>query len=186
MNDRNKLFDPNYLWLKHYQHQWFVLIGLMILSIVGVALADATERLSHWYWLAMVPVFFGACLFIEWKTTKAAGLSAHSIIIKQTLHWSGLLTAVLMTFFLRTIGSLDNQTTGLVLLLLFALTTFLAGVTMGWLFRLLGIFLALCLFLFAYMEHFIWITIWLALLIFVAHYFLLKHFGHPGITDTST
>lgn len=162
----------------HYQ-QWFVLVGLMVLSIIGVALADATEGLSHWYWVAMVPIFFTGCLFVEWQATKTSGVSPRYLIIKQILHWSGLLAAVLMAFFLRDIGSINHQTTGLVLLLLFALATFLAGVTMGWLFRLLGIFLGFCLFLFAYMEHFIWIVILVAMLVLMAYYFLVKHFGHP-------
>jgi hypothetical protein len=66
------------------------------------------------------------------------------------------------------------------LLLIFALTTFLAGVTMGWLFRLLGIFLGLSLFVVAYVENYILIIIGISFLILVAYYLLVRYFGHGG------
>lgn len=137
------------------QHDIYIFAVLMFLSILGVGITDAFEQLSHWYWLAMVPVFFSACLYLEWQASIESGVASRTIIIKQVQHWLGLLGAVYLAFFLRQIGSLDNQTTGLILLLLLALTTFLAGVNMGWMFRLLGIFLGLCLILVAYMEHYI-------------------------------
>lgn len=38
------------------RYDWYVLVGLLWLSIIGVAITDAFETMSHWYWLAMVPV----------------------------------------------------------------------------------------------------------------------------------
>jgi hypothetical protein len=172
-----------YAWLKSIRYDWYVLISLLSLSIVGVGYTDAAQRASHWYWLAMVPVFFSTCLFIEWKAARESGLSARSIIIKQVQHWSGLLACVYLTFFLRDFGRLDNESTGLILLLMFALATFLAGVTMGWLFRLLGIFLGLSLFFVAYVENFIWIIIGISFLILVAYYLLVRYFGHGGLAE---
>ncbi|MGR9000090.1 MAG: hypothetical protein ACU88J_13730 [Gammaproteobacteria bacterium] len=167
-----------YVWIKAIRYDWYVLIGLMSLSIVGVGYTDAAQRASHWYWLAMVPVFFITCLFIEWKAARETGISARSIVIKQVQHWLGLLAAVYLTFFLRDFGRLDNESTGLILLLVFALTTFLAGVTMGWLFRLLGVFLGLSLFFVAYVENYIWVIIGMSILILIAYHFLARYFGH--------
>lgn len=164
--------------IKSIRYDWYVLIGLMSLSIVGVGFTDAAQQSSHWYWLAMVPVFFSTCLFVEWKTVRGSGVSARSIIIKQAQHWLGLLAAVYLTFFLRDFGRLDNETTGLILLLLFALTTFLAGVTMGWLFRLLGVFLGLSLFFVAYVENFVWMILGISFLMLIAYYLLGRFFGH--------
>ncbi len=168
--------------IKAIRYDWYVLMALLFLSIVGVGITDASERYSHWYWTAMVPVFFSACLFVEWQASRKSGQSARSIITRQIQYWLGLLAGVYLTFFLREIGSLDNQTTGLILLLLFALTTFLVGVTMGWLFRLLGLFLGLSLYFVAYMEHFIQVLILLSVLILVAYHFLVRYFGHGGLT----
>lgn len=162
------------------RYDWYVLVGLLWLSIIGVAITDAFEIISHWYWLAMVPVFFGACVFIEWKVARKKGISVRALLYEQIQYWAGLLAAVYLTFFLREIGSLDNETTGLILLLIFALTTFLVGVTMGWLFRLLGIFLGLSLIMVAYLEHYIWVIIGLSFLIMILYSFLIRHFGHDA------
>lgn len=76
---------------------------------------------------------------------------------------------------LRNIGGLDNQTTGLSLLLIFALGTYLAEVTTGLLFQLLGIFLALSLVMVAYTEHYIWVTIGFALVVLILYSFVIHH-----------
>ncbi len=48
------------------------------------------------------------------------------------LHWIGLVVAVQLVYLLLHIGRLDNENTGLIILLLLALTTFLAGIHLGW------------------------------------------------------
>jgi hypothetical protein len=169
--------------IKAVRHDVYIFAGLMFLSILGVGITDAFEHLSHWYWLAMVPIFFSACLFLEWQASIDSGVPAKTIIIKQVQHWLGLLGAVYLAFFLRQIGSLDNQTTGLVLLLLLALSTFLAGVTMGWMFRLLGIFLGLCLVLVAYMEHYVGFIIAISVLMLFLYHYLVKAVNSMGDDD---
>lgn len=74
---------------------------------------------------------------------------------KLLMHWLSLLIAVFLTLMLKDIGNVDNQATGLILLLLFALATFQTGITMGWLFRSLGILLVVSLAFVAYAEHYI-------------------------------
>jgi hypothetical protein len=147
----------------------------MFLSILGVGITDASERMSHWYWLSMVPIFFGACVFLEWQASKASGIPAKTIVIKLALHWTGLLGAFFLTFFMREIGSFNNEATGLVLLLLLALTTFLAGVNTGWMFRLLGIFLGLCLILVVYMEHYIALIICISVFMLILYHYLMYY-----------
>lgn len=130
LNDRLKqLKTTSANNIKFVRYDGYIFAILMFLSILGVAITDASERMSHWYWLAMVPVFFGACLYLEWQNSLESGVPTKTIVLKQIQHWLGLLAGIYMTFFLREIGSLDNQTTGLILLLLLALTTFLAGVS---------------------------------------------------------
>ncbi|MGZ5586797.1 MAG: hypothetical protein ACXWE4_08970 [Methylobacter sp.] len=160
--------------IKTVHYDGYIFAILMFLSVLGVAIADASERMSHWYWLAMVPVFFGSCLFLEWQTSLESGVPTKTILLKQVQHRLGLLAAVYLTFILREIGSFNNQTTGLVLLLLLALTTFLAGITMGWLFRLLGIFLAFCLIFVVYMEHYLGFIIGVSVFMLILYRFLVS------------
>ena len=160
--------------LKTIRYDWFILAGLLFFSIVGVGITDASVTMSHWYWTAMVPVFFSACLYIEWQVTKKTNVSPRSVVIKQIQHWLGLLAGIYLTFFLHRMGSLNNEITGLILLLIIALTTYLAGVTMGWMFRLLGIFLGLSLFLVAYVENYIWIIIMLSVMVLIAYHLIVR------------
>lgn len=162
---------------------WYILVLLIFLSVLGVAIFDATDAFGHAYWLAMVPVFFGACLYVEWHTCIQNGDSHKAVLFRQMQHWASLLIAVLLTLKLRDIGSLNNQTTGLILLLIFALTTFQAGITMGWLFKLLGILLAISVVLVAFAEHFIWLLIIVGVVMIIGYGFLKDHVGeskHDG------
>jgi len=160
--------------VKIVKYDGLIFAILMFLSILGVGITDASVRMSHWYWTAMVPVFFGFCLYLEWQASLNTEESIRSIVLKQLQHWLGLLAGFYLAFFLRGMGSLDNQSTGLVLLLLLAVGTFMAGVTTGWLFRLLGIFLGLCLILVAYIENYIAVIIALSVFMLVLYRFLTK------------
>lgn len=152
----------------------YIFTALIFLSILGVGIADAFEHAAHWYWVGMVPVFFGACLWLEWQAIQHASVSPREILLVQIQHWLGVATAFYLTFILREIGSLDNQTTGLILLLVLALGTYLSGITTGWLFRLLGMFLGLCLIMVAYMEHYVAVLIASAIAMLSLYHYLAK------------
>ena len=173
-NKSSQLKEHFFSSLKTVKYDSYIFAILMFLSILGVGITDASVRMSHWYWTAMVPVFFGFCLYLEWQASIHMEGAIGSIFLKQLQHWLGLLAGFYLAFFLRGMGSLDNQSTGLVLLLLLAVGTFMAGVTMGWLFRLLGIFLGLCLILVAYMENYIAVIIALSVFMLVLYRFLTK------------
>lgn len=156
-------------------HDWYILVVLSFLSILGVTITDATETASHWYWSVMVPIFFSASVYLEHKTMPDEAMKA--ILCRQAQHWLSLWVAVLLTLKLRDIGSLNNQTTGLILLLIFALTSFQAGITTGWLFKLQGVLLAVGVVLVAFTEHFIGLLIITGIVIMVSYGVLKDHFG---------
>lgn len=82
----------------------------LLLSIIGGGVTDAYEGMSYGYWLAMVPVFFSACLLIEWKASRKHGMPLNSVLIKQLQHWLGLLAGVyLTTFILPELSSLNHE-----------------------------------------------------------------------------
>ncbi len=43
-----------------------VIVVLIALSIIGIGITDFSPADSYKYWVAMVPVFCGACLILEW------------------------------------------------------------------------------------------------------------------------
>lgn len=173
-NEINQLKNATQKRIKTVRYDGYIFAVLMLLSILGVAITDASQQISHWYWLAMVPIFFGACLYLDWQSSAESSMPAKTIVLKQIEHWLGLLAGISITYYMRATGSFDNHTTGLIMLLLLSLTTFLAGSTVGWLFRLLGIFLALCLILVDYMEQYLSLIVGIAVLMLILHHFLTK------------
>ena len=118
-----------------------IMILLVLLAIVGIGITDFSPLLSHWYWLAMVVVTGIACIVMEWSRTREKGLSATSLVKNEVLIWLSVLVAVNLVYFLFHSGRLDSENTGLVILLILALATFLAGLRQDWRLCLLGVVL---------------------------------------------
>ena len=153
-----------------------ILIVLILLSMIGIGITDFSPADSRLYWLAMVPVFAGACLILEWSRARGRGQKWTTIVRTQLLLWFGLLLAVFLVYFLLHTGRLDNENTGLIILLLLALTTFFAGIHLGWRLFIVGIFLGLALIGATYLEEFVWMFLIIALVV-VAIFLLLKRYA---------
>jgi len=149
-----------------------IMILLVLLAIVGIGFTDFSPLTSHWYWLAMVVVVGIACIVMEWSRSRKKGLSAATIVKKEVFIWLGVLVAVNLVYFLFQSGRLDSENTGLVILLILALATFLAGLRLDWRLCLLGVLLGGALILATYMEEFLWIVLLVVLAVAAGIYFL--------------
>jgi hypothetical protein len=168
----NRLFGP-------YE---IILIMLILLAIIGIGITDFSPADSHRYWFAMVPVFAGACLFLEWSRARGKGQNWTTIVRTQLMLWLGLLLAVRLVYLLLNTGRLDNENTGLIILLLLALTTFFAGIHLGWRLCLVGGFLGTALVAATYLEEYVWILLIIGLLV-LAIVFILKRYAGGGIRN---
>ena len=155
-----------------------VIIVLIGLSILGIGITDFSPADSYKYWVAMVPIFCGACLILEWSRVRGKGFKWTTILKTQLLHWAGLLVAVRLVFEMLHKGRLDNENTGLVILLLLALSIFIAGIHLGWRLFIVGIFLGLALIGATYLEEFVWMFL-IIVLVVVAIFLLLKRYAGP-------
>jgi hypothetical protein len=153
-----------------------VIIVLIALSIIGIGITDFSPADSYKYWVAMVPLFCGACLILEWSRVRGKGYKWTTILRTQLLHWVGLLVAVRLVFEMLHKGRLDNENTGLVILLLLALSIFIAGIHLGWRLCLVGGFLGAALVAATYLEEYVWMLVIIALVI-LAVVFLLKRYA---------
>lgn len=75
---------------------------------------------------------------------------------KPILHWLGGLVTVMIVYTFYHAGRITPQETGLIVLLILALTTFLDGIRINWQFSLAGVFLAVIAVCAAYIEEYIW------------------------------
>ncbi len=164
-------------WLKRlFGIHEIILVVLILLSIIGIGITDYSPQESHRYWFVMVPVFAAACLILEWTRARGKGQKWTAIVRTQLLLWLGLLLAVRLVYLLLQTGRLDNENTGLIILLLLALTTFFAGIQLGWRLLIVGIFLGVALIGAAYLEEFVWIFFIIAAVI-VGLLLLLKYYA---------
>jgi hypothetical protein len=151
-----------------------IFIILMVLSLIGVGVTDFSPSHSYWYWFAMAPTFACAFLIIEWTRVRSEAKSWVNILKTQLLTWLGLLFAVQVVYLLLRAGRLTYESTGLVILLLLALTTFVAGIQLGFLLCLLGGFLGLTVLMVAYLEQYVWVLVFLAVTFAVVSFYVLR------------
>ena len=152
----------------------FVLGGTLGLAFIGVAITYVNTDLSYLYWLTMVPVFGTLCFIIQWSRSQGTEAKWTSLLLKEVLHWGGLLLAVQLAYTLLSAGNIPRATTGMVTLLLFALVTFLYGVHLDRRFMGVGVFLGASFVVMSYLAAYIWILLLIAALIVAVAIFMMK------------
>lgn len=132
---------------------------LTVLAIIGMGVADFSAGYGLGYWLFMVPIFAGACIYIVWDRARGRGESAQSILWKSCLHWSMLPLAMYVIYLLESTGRLNQEDAGLVALMSLALTTLLAAVHFDWRLGFLGLILSGTALASALVEEFFWMAL---------------------------
>ncbi|MEE9397352.1 MAG: hypothetical protein V3V31_10100 [Methylococcales bacterium] len=148
-----------------------VLLVLLILSVTGVGVTNFSPDDGYWYWTAMVFVFAIAAMITGRLHAKKNDHVVKKVLVVQAFHWLGTLLAMIAIFSMQYAGVLDAQATGLIILLILALATFIDGIRLGWRFSLVGVFLGVTAVLAAHVEEFAWITVLLAVFLFAFSYF---------------
>ena len=134
-----------------------VVAGIMVvLALVGVALATANARIAAGYWVSLVPVYAVLCTLVAWKRSQHSG---EQLVVRQLLHWLGIAGALALDFYLPGIGLESQGATGLDALLLLALGSYLAGVHLAWPFLGVGALLTLTLLVVAKAEQYLWLVL---------------------------
>lgn len=145
--------------LRRLDPEQLVPAALVVLSLVGIGIADFSSRSGLNYWLWMVPVFGGASLYAGWSRARREGQGMPRILTLQILHWSPLVLAIYVIYLLERTGRLQREDAGLVVLLALALTTFLAGVHFEWRLGVLGLLLAAAAVSAALVDQFFWLLL---------------------------
>jgi hypothetical protein len=152
-------------------YEW-VLIALMTLAVVGIGITFFSPQKSYRYWIAMVPVFGAFCLSIEWARLSGKGQDKWAVVRDQLYHWFATLVAVLLVYLLSNAGKLNPQDTSTVILLLLALSTFLAGIQIGWRLYLIGFYLSVVMVTTAFLKDYLWVLILLGILTILVYVLL--------------
>ena len=127
------------IWLKNLPYG-----VVLILTLLGVAYTSFSKHPIVAYWEFPVPVIGVVCVGAGWHHAydKQARLR---LIWTQALHWMAFIIAMNLILLPNVQNMLNSDATGLAILLLLALGTFVAGVhILAWQMCLLGLIMALC------------------------------------------
>ncbi len=115
---------------------------VLIMALLGVAYTSMSGRPLYGYWEFLAVAIGLACIAIGWrKTTDKA--ARKQLLITQSLHWLAFLIAMSILLLPSVNTFLNGPATGLALMLLLALGTFVAGVHGSSEIAVLGVVLAL-------------------------------------------
>jgi hypothetical protein len=125
-------------WLSR---QWPYLV-VLVMALIGVAYTSASGRPLYGYWEFLAVAIGLACIGIGWRKT-ADKAARRQLVITQGLHWLAFLIAMNIVLLPSVNTFLNGPATGLALMLLLALGTFVAGVHVAPEIAVLGVILAL-------------------------------------------
>jgi len=148
---------------KFFGIEEIIFITIILLSIIGVGITDYAPTESWAYWIFMAAVLCACAVLIEKNLLHRKDVSFSKLLITQLVQWGATLIAIMLSFAFVKTGRMTYEGSGLVILLLLSLSTFLDGYHVGWRFYLAGFFLGMSAILAAYVEEFMWILFIIAL-----------------------
>jgi hypothetical protein len=106
-----------------------LIVGVLVLLVmVGLFLSNFAVNKALGYWELMFPVFGVACVWHELAGGAAYVKPLWRILLRQTFHWLFPIVAVRVLFLQHARGEMSADSVALVVLVLLALTCFLAGI----------------------------------------------------------
>jgi hypothetical protein len=142
-----------------------VVVGALgILVMIGLFLSNYSSGKALFYWCAMFPIFGVACLAHELAAGRGYEVALWRILMRQALHWVGPIVAVKILFMQHTRGQMATDAVALMVILLLAVTCFLAGVHFDRSFYWVSAFLALAALIGTEIETYLWFAVVLLLI----------------------
>lgn len=138
--------------------------GLGVMVMIGLFLSNYSSDRARYYWCAMFPIFGVACLAHELAAGRAYEIPLWRILLRQGLHWIGPIIAVKILFLQHARGQMSTDAVALTIILLLAVTCFLAGVHFDGSFYWVSAFLALAAVIGTEIETYLWFVVVLLLI----------------------
>ena len=126
------------LWVRKLPY-----IAVLALTILGVAYTSVSQQPLIGYWEFLAVAIGLVCVTTGWLHIHDPK-ARFRMVWTQALHWLAFLIAMNIVLLPNVQRMLNAPATGLALLMLLALGTFVAGVHVSWHICVLGIIMALC------------------------------------------
>jgi len=147
----------------HFLVEEVAVIAALLLSILGIGITDYSPLRSYNYWGVMTLILAMSGLSIGWARAHRLDLPVAKTLATQLVHWLATGVAVGGIFLLLKAGRLNYENTGLVLLVLLGLATFLDGYRISWRFSLVGVLEFVSGIIAAYVEQYLWVLLIVAI-----------------------
>ena len=130
-----------------------------LLIPVGFALTDLAPNRVGLYWLLAAPAGFLLSTYLGARASRQRGQVEHREGTRHVLHWAGMIGALALTVPLSATGALSANGTAQVMLLLLALSFFLAGVHLSPPLLWVGLLMAAGYLLTFFVTGHVWTTV---------------------------
>jgi len=118
-------------------------IIMLSMAVFGIGLVTFTGTPSGYYWEFLTPVYCLICIYIGWRHAETRR-DRIKLVWTQILHWAAFLAAMWLIYSPTIRNLVDVNATGLNLMTLLALATFVAGVhAEAWQICVVGLILAI-------------------------------------------
>jgi len=128
-------------------HPWkarfFVALTMLVLAFVGLIFSDIRKDGAWSYWRVMAFVFALLCLWLSWYLRRKKRSLSFVKIYHEIFHWISLILAVYLVSVLVRSGIIGRFAASLEVIVLLALTTFIAGIYIEITFIPIGLMLGL-------------------------------------------
>jgi len=126
MDDTKKSFPP----FHHWKVRLYVGILMLILSFLGLIVTELKQDGAWYYWRCLCVVFAILSIGLHWYLRKTEQVSFLGTIWHEIFHWLGLFLAVIIISIMVEVGMIGRFLSSISVLMLLALTTYLAGIYM--------------------------------------------------------
>jgi hypothetical protein len=146
------------------RNQRIIYTALVVLSVMGIAVMDFSEKYGFWYWLVMAVLFGVVSIVLAVIHDRETPGDQGPQVRRQLLHWGTLVVGLLLAFLIPEGSPTAASNQGLVALLLVALASILAGIHFNWRMAVIGLILAATFVAAVLAEEFFWPMLILAFL----------------------
>jgi len=141
---------------------------VLAVVLAGIAYTSLTHRPIAFYWELLVPVLALLCVVSGWHAAPDHKARLR-LVATQVAHWFAFLVGMNLVFLPSVQNMLNADSTGLAVLLLLALGTFVAGVHMpSWKMCALGLVMAFFVPAIAWLEAATLIVLLIAIVVIAA------------------
>jgi hypothetical protein len=155
-------------------------IAMLVLAVVGVALASVALEPMTEYWEILVPLFAAVCVWTRLRDSQQQKLVGRLIGI-EALHWGAVFVAMHLIFVPDVSQMMNADAAALMVLTILALGTFTAGAQIGaWRICLVGAVLAVGVPFVAWLDRATLLTTLTAIVLVAFAAFLFAHHRRHG------